>query len=166
MKNSYTQKEVNRYDNKINIEEIFDDLLSQFNLERPKIPEISILNNKDEKEEKINLEDFQVELNQIKKSVSYLSGQIKEINNKLKELTDMKITEELNALGFHPVTKEVLVGYPPTEIERCESIILDEIRKTGGDTDPDVISRKHSLPLNLVAGCFDKLLEDGVIGEE
>lgn len=69
-------------------------------------------------------------------------------------------------LGFKPITKEVLKNYSTLEIEKCENIIIKEIKETRGDTDPDKISIKYDLPLDLVAGCFDKLLEDGTIGEE
>ena len=75
-------------------------------------------------------------------------------------------TIKLVNLGFKPITKEVLKNYSAIEIEKCENIIINEIKISNGDTDPDIISKKYDLSLNLVAGCFDKLLEDGIIGEE
>ena len=57
-------------------------------------------------------------------------------------------------LGFKPITKEVLKNYSTLEIEKCENIIINEIKITTGDTDPDIISKKYYLSLNLVSRMF------------
>ena len=57
-------------------------------------------------------------------------------------------------LGFKPITKEVLKNYSILEIEKCENIIINEIKITNGDTDPDIISKKYYLSLNLVSRMF------------
>lgn len=165
-KDLYKYESENSFDNKI--ENILDKYGIVSRWDSSKIPQMILLTNKnmENDEEEISVEDFETELKQMKRSVNYLNGQIRELNKKIEKLTDMKLTDELQAFGFQPITKDVLVKYSVKQISRCETLILKEIKETRGDTDPDKISIKYDLPLDLVAGCFDKLLEDGTIGEE
>lgn len=160
---------VNSHKNKFDTD-IVSEFLDQFGEERGlkrSIPYVSIQSsNKDDEDKEINNEDLKNELKEIKKNINYLRKQVSDLNKKLKELTNIKFIDELRDFGFKPITKEVLKKYSSQEIEKCEKIILDEIKGTNGDTDPDKIAKKYNLPLDLVAGSFSKLLEEGIIGEE
>lgn len=73
---------------------------------------------------------------------------------------------DLAKAGFEPVTAEVLKQYSTNDIVRCEDIIIEEIKSYSGRIDPEDIAMRYEMPLTLVGGCIDKLVEDGIIGED
>ncbi|MFG1414684.1 MAG: hypothetical protein AAE986_00790 [Thermoplasmataceae archaeon] len=91
--------------------------------------------------------------------------QMKEILEKLDIISSQNVEWAFQALGFKPITKEVLKEYDDKNITNCKEIIIKEIRETDGNTDASTISEKYNLPLQLVAGCFDSLLKEKKIGE-
>lgn len=89
-----------------------------------------------------------------------------EILEKLEIVSSQNMEWAFQALGFKPITEEVLKQYDDKLITYCKEIIIKEIKETAGDTDASTISEKHNLPLQLVAGCFDSLLKEKKIGEK